>query len=458
MNEQTLRFRIGVFILASLLLLAVLITLFGSFPRLFTPSQEYTILFKDVPGLDVGTPVRLSGVRIGEVKSIDLDDETGAVRVQIRIYRKYILRHNQDPTLVHGLLGGDTAIDFVPRREEVAQADRTPVEPGLELQGVPQATVSTLLNQASDVVPVAESALKEIRDSLKRLDKLTPILEETAKEYRDLAKATREVLPELKTTTKEVGDLAKAGREALPELKTTTKEVGDLAKAAQEALPDLRTTTKEVGDLAKDVRENVPELKKTITEAQVTLRTWDRLGEDARLLIRTNEDKVAKLLNDASDTLGRIGTLLSDENQRNFTATLKNVRRGQRTGGEHQQEHRRGAPGKPANGAAFQRDVGQDGRGPGRRAAGHEAAGGTRRRDGQEPGGSQWAAEPGAGRRPGPVQDHRSGRRHPAPHPHRSVVVQSHRSGRLEGEPDALPAGPGSERREGVRRPDRPSS
>ena len=246
--------------------------------------------------------------------------------VQIRIYRKYILRHNQDPTLVHGLLGGDTAIDFVPRREEVAQADRTPVEPGSELQGVPQATVSTLLNQASDVVPVAESALKEIRDSLKRLDKLTPILEETAKEYRDLAKATREVLPELKTTTKEVGDLAKAGREALPELKTTTKEVGDLAKAAQEALPDLRTTTKEVGDLAKDVRENVPELKKTITEAQVTLRTWDRLGEDARLLIRTNEDKVAKLLNDASDTLGRIGTLLSDENRRNFTATLKNVR------------------------------------------------------------------------------------------------------------------------------------
>ena len=261
MNEQTLRFRIGVFILASLLLLAVLITLFGSFPRLFTFSgchQSYSRMSR-AGCRSFRSPFR-GAYRRGQVHRSRRRNRSGASPDPdlSEIHSATQPGSDPGPWLARRRRGHRSS-----RREEVAQADRTPVEPGSELQGVPQATVSTLLDQASDVVPVAKSALKEIRDSLKRLDKLTPILEETAKEYRDLAKLLREVLPELKTTTKEVGDLAKAGREALPELKTTTKEVGDLAKAAQEALPDLRTTTKEVGDLAKDVRENVPELKKT---------------------------------------------------------------------------------------------------------------------------------------------------------------------------------------------------
>src|SRR5438270_402918 len=101
MNEQALRFRIGVFVLASLLLLAVLITLFGSFPRLFVRSHEYTILFTDAPGVEQGTPVRRSGVRVGEVKRVTLNDENGEVRVLILIDQQYNIRRNEQPTLVH---------------------------------------------------------------------------------------------------------------------------------------------------------------------------------------------------------------------------------------------------------------------------------------------------------------------------------------------------------------------
>src|ERR1700722_11823323 len=99
MNEQAIRFRFGIFILASLILLAVLTILFGGFPNYFKRTVPYTIVFANAPGVAPGTPVRRSGVRIGEVHSVELDNQTGEVVVGITIEDKYFLRKGDRPTL-----------------------------------------------------------------------------------------------------------------------------------------------------------------------------------------------------------------------------------------------------------------------------------------------------------------------------------------------------------------------
>src|SRR5260370_19947951 len=113
MNEQAIRFRLGIFVLGSLILLGVLIILFGGFPGFFKAAEVYTITFDIAPGVSPGTPVRRSGVRIGEVKKITLDDETGMVDVEISVHSEFSLRKQDLPTLVQGLIGGDSSIDFV---------------------------------------------------------------------------------------------------------------------------------------------------------------------------------------------------------------------------------------------------------------------------------------------------------------------------------------------------------
>src|SRR5437899_10173384 len=158
MTDREMRFRIGILVLAALILLAVLATLFGSFPGLFKRHTEYVVVFQDAPGLAPGTPVRRSGVRIGEVSRIELDDETGEVRVTISIERRFRLRRADVPTLVTGLLGGDTSIDFVPRQRGEA-GELTYVEPGEVLVGARVANVSTLLAQASQVAPSMQETL-----------------------------------------------------------------------------------------------------------------------------------------------------------------------------------------------------------------------------------------------------------------------------------------------------------
>ena len=47
MNEQALRFRVGLFVLATVLLLAVLITLFGGVPTFIRRHDRFTVVFDD---------------------------------------------------------------------------------------------------------------------------------------------------------------------------------------------------------------------------------------------------------------------------------------------------------------------------------------------------------------------------------------------------------------------------
>src|SRR5262245_45229107 len=111
---KDIRFRVGLLVLGSLVLLAALITAFSGFPSIFQQHHRYTIVFPEAPGVAAGTPVRRSGVRIGEVASVKLDEETGQVRVVISVERQHTIRRSDQAVLVHGLLGGDTTIDFLP--------------------------------------------------------------------------------------------------------------------------------------------------------------------------------------------------------------------------------------------------------------------------------------------------------------------------------------------------------
>src|SRR5262249_35639491 len=183
-------------------LLAVLVTLFGSFPRLFKSHTAYVIRFQDAPGLAKGTPVRRSGVRIGEVSDIVLDDENGEVLVHILVERGYRLRRIDVPTLVTGLLGGDTTIDFVPKKEGEG-GDFGFVEPGEVLIGARLANVSTLLAQASQVVPTTQETLDQMRKSLQRFEKLAPQMEDAVKEYTRLGQSLNKTIPTVDKTNQQ---------------------------------------------------------------------------------------------------------------------------------------------------------------------------------------------------------------------------------------------------------------
>jgi phospholipid/cholesterol/gamma-HCH transport system substrate-binding protein len=269
MTDRALRFRIGVFVLAALILLGALMILFGSFPRFFKSTKEYVVQFQDAPGIAQGTPVRRSGVRIGEVSRIELDDENGQVLVHIVIEKGYRLRRIDVPTIVTGLLGGDTSIDFVPKQQG-EEKDFGFAEPGELIMGARLANVSTLMAQAAQVVPTTQEALDQMRKSLQRFEKLAPEMEDAIKEYTKLGQSINKTIPNVDKTNQQLLDTAK--------------------------------------------------------EIEVTARNWGRLGENVNNLVVTQQDKVIKTLDSLDDTIRRVGSVLNDENQRNINGIIKNAR------------------------------------------------------------------------------------------------------------------------------------
>lgn len=265
MSNQTMKVQIGILVLGGFLLLGVLVIMFGSIPSLFKSVNSYSVSFQDAPGISHGAPVRRSGVRIGQVASIYLNDKTGQVIVTLTIERSYKIRKYEQPTLVTGLLGNDSSIDLIPKGGDVKDPDRDEVPAGTVIEGVRGANVASLLNKASDIVPNTQETLNEMTKSIQKLEKLAPKVEEALKEF---------------------------------------------------------TST------AKKVQEVIPDVKKMIDEYSAVARQYNRVGERVDLLIQNNQEKFIKVIDLAVDDLNRLGNILSDENQKQVNAILKNVRKG----------------------------------------------------------------------------------------------------------------------------------
>lgn len=331
MNEQGIRFRLGIFVLTSLILLAVLIVLFGGVPTFFRASNRYEIIFDNAAGVGSGTPVKRSGVKIGEVEKLTLDNDTGKVRVFIRIDDKYQVRKADDPTLVQGFLGSDSSIEFITAEAEPGQQlDLTPVPPGSTLDGVVRSDANSVVQEAGKLVSPAEKVLNDIRKTLNRFEKMTPLVEETLREYRDLAKAARTAIPDFQSAGKEIESLAKAVNETIPDLRKTNTEILELTKSVRDSIPNLLKTNDEILALAKDVRKIMPELKQTNDSLQVTIKNWGRVGERAEIFLATNEEKLSKTIAEIEKTVTRVAEVFNDENQKNINAIIRNTREGSR--------------------------------------------------------------------------------------------------------------------------------
>jgi phospholipid/cholesterol/gamma-HCH transport system substrate-binding protein len=287
MADRSAKLRLGGFVAAALATLAGLVILFGGSPKWFTSRASYTITFAEAPNVGQGTPVRRSGVRVGEVTGIDLDPQSGLVNVSVQIEKRFLPRTSDEPTIFRGLLSGDTSVDFLPKTgpdgQPVPPSAET-VPPGSIIPGVTPVNPSTLVRQASGVLPSAQESMARILNSVQRFELAVPRIEKAFDE---------------------IGGLARSGREFVPELRRTNDELQKvLASNGDQDAPGIRTTMAELRDF---------------------LRTTKPLVEDVRRLVRTNEADITGAIKGIRQTSESLNDVLNPENRKTFAATLKNL-------------------------------------------------------------------------------------------------------------------------------------
>lgn len=314
--------RLGLFMGASLLALAGLVVLFGGAPRVFTSDTRYAILFSEAPGIGPGTPIRKSGVRIGQVTAIELDPESGQVRVRIEVQRKYLPRKSEEPHITRGLLSGDTAIDFLPK----LGADGQPVPrgedwaPGSEIPGVTPFTARSLVAPATNALQNAQQSLERMTrafEKLERLSEVGPRIEATADEATALFKDVRAFIPELKKTNTKIQNLIGPDAPMVPP-KGPVAPPGVLPIGAEQPAGFVSTAQPLL------VPEE-PNLKTLIRDAQEALRTIKPAVDDFRATMKRLEPEVVAAVKGARTAIDNVNDVLSPENRKQFAEVLKNL-------------------------------------------------------------------------------------------------------------------------------------
>jgi ABC-type transporter Mla subunit MlaD len=303
MAERGLRLKLGLFVAGSLAVLAGLVVFFGRSPEFFSTKVAYDILFPEAPGVAPGTPVRKSGVPIGQVTATDLDPDTGQVRVKIRVDRKYLPRKSEEATITRGILSGDTAIDFVPKLDESGQpvARGEPWPPGSDIPGVPPITPRSLLTPASGALATAQQSLDRLVRAFEKLERLSPKMEAALDEFTGLARDARGFIPELKKTNERFQNLLG----------------GDPTPPRNGVIPAGFATAQPPAD---DVN-----IKALIRDIQDLVRVVRPTVQDLRTTIRKLEPEVSAAVQSARGAFDGVSDLLSPENKKQFSELLKNA-------------------------------------------------------------------------------------------------------------------------------------
>lgn len=338
MTDQALRFRIGLFVVLSLVVLTVLVALFGGLPRFGVASYRYIVELNDGAGITAGTPVRRSGVRIGEVTNVDLDNDTGKVLLTVEVPRDREVRQNEQAVVRRGVLG-DPTIDFLTLPPPPGQEpNRAPVEPGARLQGVQQVDLGNSLaelnkaavnfNKMSEPIEktvreigVAADTWRGVGERMNVLlrtneDKLVETLDNFNTTVKRIGAVVGEenqrnlaaTLKNVKTASENLDSLTKSTDELLREGRGTLKQVNGSLKSVDQVLGDLSKATKPLAErgesLVKNLDESAIRLNAVLTDIQELVRTFAR--GDGSLQRLVNDPAIYNNLNAVTCALAKM--------------------------------------------------------------------------------------------------------------------------------------------------------
>lgn len=143
--------KVGLMVLAALVLAVVFALLLGSFNP-FSNSHNLNLLYNFAGGIEVGSPVRVMGIKVGKVKSIEFDPnektdsgEEVKLRVRISVDKKAWNTLRADSRFFINLAGviGEKFIEVTP-----GTLSEAPLNPDQKIRGEDPPRIDQLLSQS----------------------------------------------------------------------------------------------------------------------------------------------------------------------------------------------------------------------------------------------------------------------------------------------------------------------
>ena len=148
-DSKTIELKVGIFVIAGSILLAVSILLLGGMSSLFERYNKYPVHFEQVDGLIPGARVVLNGIHVGTVDSVEFDSEKQNIRADLLIsneYKKWIRAESTAQIATQGVLGDK----FVSINMGDPTAAELPV--GAEIRNTPAQDITQFLSSGEELM------------------------------------------------------------------------------------------------------------------------------------------------------------------------------------------------------------------------------------------------------------------------------------------------------------------
>jgi phospholipid/cholesterol/gamma-HCH transport system substrate-binding protein len=329
MDDNKLRFGVGVLVIAAIGIGIILTFLFGAFPTVL--SNEYTLLieFPSAAGVSTNTPVLRDGVEIGRVTDITLKPQKG-VLLKLAMDEDHPLSHQYIPRIgIGSVITGDAQIEFVRGDDRALAALSENVGDPEFVKGVfSDGEWYKYGKKADDPFNMLFSLEEEVRSTMESIQRAGDSISQTGQNVNQL-----------------VGD-------ARGTVDVTQKKIDAVADEAVETLKRFQEAIIEVKDLVGDpqlkdsLQASLDQVPEVLKEAQGTFESFNRVGgqfesvgREAESLIKDAKpiiDNLNKTVDSARETVQGAGKTLDTIDSTFKTAgrtfesaerTIKNVER-----------------------------------------------------------------------------------------------------------------------------------
>ncbi len=248
-------------------------------------------VFDQVAGLNPQAPVRVAGVKVGEVKRIILDH--GRAKVLISLDSNLPVHKDATATLSSIGILGEKYVDLNPGKDDDTVFDLQQPIPSKSGASLDQ-LMETLADIGKDVKGVTYALNKSIggEEGRAKLDEIVDNIRQLTAEFRAMAQENHEGINQTVANVQALtGDL----RTKLPELAQRFDDLGKhLDDMVQESRPELKGTLQDVHKLAQNFEGTASNLR------EMTDRINRGEGTVGKLL---NDDTTVKKLNATLDSV-----------------------------------------------------------------------------------------------------------------------------------------------------------
>ncbi|HNQ35987.1 MAG TPA: MlaD family protein [bacterium] len=335
MKKITLELRVGLFVIISISLILVYAVIKGEI-NLRRGGYELTAVFQYVAGVDRGAPVRVSGVRVGEVKKVSIDYEKAPlVLLTLYLDRSVKLGHHSKFLIRSYGLIGEKYLEIMP----TPITDTPLIQPKSYIYGEEPMPMDRLLT-------LGEELGRNVRDLAKSLDrvindpKFKQDIVNTVDSIKNVAEQTTQTMESINSAALKLEEASAQASELMASTQGLVNQSRPFLVQTllnfQLASAGLAQSTKEMVSLLEKTQSDESSVGKLISSPELYLKLDNSVQKLNRSLeefqaaatqFKAASENLDALASDVQSGRGSVGKFLkSDELYNEVTGFVSEIR------------------------------------------------------------------------------------------------------------------------------------